>query len=61
MSIDWGALESQLFDLVVREVRTFSAKHPNERFCNFFIDCNADYGEIFLCLNTPGHLAKMDE
>lgn len=53
VQVDWTALESALFDLAMADIAAFADKHANEMFYGFAFDCNADYGQAMLCLNTP--------
>ena len=56
MNIDWPALEACLFRLSAREIRRFAAAHAAETFYGFMFDCNSEYGQVLLCLNTPESL-----
>jgi hypothetical protein len=56
MSIDWVKLEDRLYSLCVEEIERFAQAHADETFYGFALDCNSDYGEVFLCLNTPEDL-----
>jgi hypothetical protein len=35
--------------------------HRNEEFYGFIFDCNADYSEVLLCLNTEAELSEWSE
>jgi hypothetical protein len=49
---DFASNERHLIDESIRAIREFVEQHPNELFNYFAFDCNADYGEILLCLDT---------
>jgi hypothetical protein len=61
MDIDWSHFESLLFDLTSRDVRDFAAAHLNETFYGFAFDCNSEYGNVLLCLNTEADLQRQAE
>jgi hypothetical protein len=54
--IDWVSLEQTLFRLTEVDLREFARKHARETFYGFAFDCNSEYGEVGLCLNTTGLL-----
>lgn len=54
--LDWSEIENLLFDLAIADIASFATAHPDEAFYGFAFDCNADYGQALLCLNTPEHL-----
>lgn len=56
MSIDWSKLEDCLYSLCVKEIGKFAQAHGEDTFYGFALDCNSDYGEVFLCLNTSEDL-----
>ncbi|MBT4867623.1 MAG: DUF4303 domain-containing protein [Planctomycetaceae bacterium] len=56
MDIDWNQFETLLAELTTREVEAFAASHATEPFYGFMFDCNSDYGQILLCLNTEAEL-----
>jgi hypothetical protein len=56
MNIDWSELEDRLFDLAADDIKRFAARHPNEKYYGFALDCNSAYGNVLLCLNTPKFL-----
>jgi hypothetical protein len=58
MNIDWNQMEEVLYELSAHDIRAFAKAHSNETFCSFFLDCNADYGEVLVCLNTEEARAK---
>lgn len=60
-SIDWGAFENRLFELSKVEIAAFAQAHADETFYGFGFDCNADYGQVFLCLNTQDDLRATAE
>jgi hypothetical protein len=49
---DFPANERTLIDASVRVIREFAEQHRDEVFKYFAFDCNVDYGEILLCLDT---------
>lgn len=51
---DFSGQEERLFQFTVEELRTFSANR-REPFAYFAFDCNPDYGEILLCLDTAAN------
>lgn len=50
---DWTPFEIALAALLEEEVRRFGAQHPDEQFYAIALDCNAQYGDILICANTP--------
>lgn len=56
--IDWPGLEDRLYTLCVEELRRFARSHRDETFYAFALDCNSEYGQILLCLNTPDALRQ---
>lgn len=61
MAIDWDAFEVQLLDSTVREIAAFAAANASATFYGFMFDCNSDYGQVLLCLNTDASLQKQAE
>ena len=59
--IDWAAIEARLFELTCAESVRFSCGHTDEEFYSFAFDCNADYGQLLLCLSTKEHLRQEAE
>jgi hypothetical protein len=51
--IDWTEFEIALSRLIESELSKFSETHEDEVFYAFALDCNATYGDVLLCLNTP--------
>lgn len=49
---DFHADEQRLLDETLRAIREFAGQHAEELFSYFAFDCNADYGEVLLCLDT---------
>ena len=49
---DFASNERQLIDASVRAISEFATQHADELFRYFAFDCNAEYGEILLCLDT---------
>ena len=50
---DWTTFEIALAALLEEEVRGFATQHPDEQFYAIALDCNAQYGDILICANTP--------
>ena len=61
MAIDWDAFEAQLLDSTTREIATFAAANASTPYYGFMFDCNSDYGQVLLCLNTDESLQKQAE
>lgn len=57
-SVDWQRVEEILVLLVTEYVRDFATHHSEERFYGLAFDCNADYCEVFICLNTEEDLSR---
>jgi hypothetical protein len=57
-SVKWKNVEDALFLIASEYVRTFSTFHRDKTFYGFAFDCNADYGQIFLCANTRASLSE---
>jgi hypothetical protein len=55
--LDWKRVEETLRRASADAIAAFAAEHRDESFYAFAFDCNADYGEVFLCLNTEADLA----
>ena len=51
-TIDWKDLESKLVVLAENELKAFAPRHAGETFYGFGFDCNAEEGQVLLCLNT---------
>jgi len=49
-------IEQALYQITERELAAFATRHENVRFYGFAFDCNADYGEVLLCLNDEASL-----
>lgn len=58
MAVNWSRLENRLYDLSVDALRSFAAGHPDEVFYGFMFDCNGEYGDVGLCLNTEEDLRE---
>ena len=52
MRVDWDKLEATVTRSAKRALRDFAARHPDEVFYGFFLDCNATYFEILGHKNT---------
>ena len=55
---DWKRLEETLRRASAEAIGTFASAHGGESFYGFALDCNPDYGEVLLCLNTEAGLAR---
>jgi hypothetical protein len=58
MNVDWSIVEERLYHLSVAALRQFAAAHPAEAVYGFAFDCQAEWGEVALCLNTETALAS---
>jgi hypothetical protein len=58
MEIDWSQFESLLFDIASLDISDFAVAHPGEVFYGFAFDCNSEYGNVLLCLNTESDLQR---
>jgi hypothetical protein len=54
---DWKRIEETLRRASGEAIGEFAAAHPAESFYGFALDCNPDYGEVLLSLNTEADLA----
>ena len=45
-------IKKQIIDFTVQGVKRFLKENPNLEFYAFAFDCNAEYAEVNLCLNT---------
>jgi hypothetical protein len=59
--LTWTLFQETLFLLAEDCIRRFASSHEDEEFYGFIFDCNADYGEILLCLNTEAELREWSE
>jgi hypothetical protein len=59
MDIDWQALERLLVELSKADIQRFAAEHRDETFYGFAFDCESEYGQVLLCLNTPDDLHRV--
>jgi len=58
---DLTILETVLLDLSKSSLASFADEHRDEVFYAFGFDCNADYGDVLLCLNTESDFAKTSQ
>jgi muconolactone delta-isomerase len=56
--VDYPRMKQTIVDFAVTGVQKFLQAHPNLEFYAFAFDCNAEYAEINLCLNTEADFAK---
>ena len=54
----WRTVEKTLLEALHSALTRFVTDHRNERFYGVALDVNADYGEVFLSLNTEAGLAS---
>ncbi|MDX2270783.1 MAG: DUF4303 domain-containing protein [Cyanobacteriota bacterium] len=59
--IDWRPIQATLFALVWDDIEAFAPQHRSEEFYGLFLDCDSNYGEVNLCLNTPALLRHRAE
>ncbi|MCL4203330.1 MAG: DUF4303 domain-containing protein [Pirellulaceae bacterium] len=52
-AIVWDAVEETLVELASRYISLFAETNRDRSFYGFAFDCNADYGEVFICANSP--------
>jgi hypothetical protein len=52
-SVDWKDFQARLLELLRQDLSRFAANHSDEVFYAVALDCNALYGDILLCANTP--------
>src|SRR5688572_19257376 len=52
----WEAIQETLYQATRRQLARFAAEHAGEPINGFAFDCNADYGEVLLCVNTEANL-----
>lgn len=58
---DWKRVEETLRRASAEAIATFAAAHGGESFYGFVFDCNPDYGEVLLSLNTEADLSRTAE
>lgn len=56
--MDWNEVEEKLYRASVQALHEFAKQHGDEVFYGFVFDCNADYGEVLLALNSERDLAQ---
>jgi len=54
--MNWKKIEPRLRDASAEAIRAFARDHAAEAFYGFCFDCNAEYGEVNLSLNTEDDL-----
>lgn len=57
-AIAWEQVEDALVLLASKYVEAFGAIHADKQFYGIAFDCNADYGQVYLCANTVQALKK---
>ncbi len=55
--VKWNVAEDILVDLASQYLHLFADVNFKKQFYGIALDCNADYGQVFLCANSPQHLA----
>ena len=55
-AVDWKSVEDVLFLISAEYLQGFNTFHRKKMFYGFAFDCNADYGQVFVCANTPATL-----
>jgi len=56
--MDWRKVERRLLGASSKALEQFARDHPAESFYGFVFDCNEDYGEVFMCLNSEQDLSQ---
>lgn len=51
-------IKEQLLEFTINATESFLNEHPDLTFYAFAYDCNAEYAEVNLCLNTPAEFEK---
>ena len=51
-------IKKQIIDFAVQEVENFLKENPDLEFYAFAFDCNAEYAEVNLCLNTESNFQE---
>jgi len=57
-AVEWDVVENVLVDLASQYLRLFAAANFGKQFYGVAFDCNADYGQVFLCANSSQGLAE---
>jgi hypothetical protein len=57
--LEYPSLKKTIIEFAVRGVQNFLQEHPSLLFYAVAFDCNAEYAEINLCLNTEENFAKV--
>ena len=55
--VNWKRIEDTLRGASAEAIASFAAAHSTESFYGFAMDCNPDYGEVLLSVNTEVDLA----
>lgn len=58
MYFDRDKIKQQLLEFTIQAVEKFLKEHPELEFYAFAYDCNAEYAEVNLCLNTQDQFKK---
>jgi len=56
MPVPQDKLRTTLGRITSTAIAAFAQQHQSERFYGFAFDCNAEYGQVLLCLNTEEDL-----
>jgi hypothetical protein len=57
-TIDYEKVKQAILNFATQGIEQFLQKHPGCEFYAFAFDCNAEYAEINLCLNTEVNFEK---
>lgn len=58
---NWAEYESILYKGLHEAVNRINKKHPNIQFYGMCIDCNAEYGQVLLHLNTESDIKEKNK
>jgi len=58
-AVDWNVLENTMFELAKADIEEFAKSHRSETFYGFYLECNADYGEALLSVNSVEALEEV--
>jgi hypothetical protein len=56
--MEWPKIERRLLRASKEALQSFASEYSHVSFYGFIFDCNADYGEVLLCLNSEQDLAE---
>ena len=55
---NWAEYEAILYQVLHEAISRVSDKYPNIQFYGLCIDCNAEYGQVLLHLNTESDIKE---